>query len=117
MQRGRFTGPTAVIKSLSKLPNSGMAGGQLLNMKFTPGLLSGEENIDKFVSFIEAHRILGNFHAQFNIVDRKTLIAAKEHPDEYPNLMVRVAGYCALFTSLIPAVQDDIIQRTQHNEI
>jgi pyruvate formate-lyase/glycerol dehydratase family glycyl radical enzyme len=110
-------GPTAVIKSVSKLPNSRMAGGQLLNMKFTSELLSGEGNMDKFVSFIEANRLLGNFHSQFNIVDRKTLIDAKENPEEYPNLMVRVAGYCALFTSLMPSVQDDIIKRTQHSEI
>jgi pyruvate formate-lyase/glycerol dehydratase family glycyl radical enzyme len=107
-------GPTALVKSVSKLPNQRMAGGQLLNMKFTPGLLDSDENLDKFVSFIEAFNRLNGFHVQFNVVDRKTLVDAKAHPEKYPDLMVRVAGYCALFTSLMPEVQDDIIARTQH---
>jgi len=106
-------GPTAVVKSVSKLPNKRMAGGQLLNMKFSPGVLSGDDNLDKFVSFIEAHRLLGNFHIQFNIVDSAELRDAKLHPEMHQNLMVRVAGYCALFTSLIPEVQDAIIARTE----
>jgi pyruvate formate-lyase/glycerol dehydratase family glycyl radical enzyme len=107
-------GPTAVIKSISKLPNHKMAGGQLLNMKFSPGLLEGEDNLNRFISFLEAFRQLGGFHLQFNIVDRETLLDAKENPQNHPNLMVRVAGYCALFTSLMPEVQDDIIKRTEY---
>ena len=109
-------GPTAAVKSISKLPNSKMAGGQLLNMKFSPGLLKGNENLDKFVSFLEAFRQLNGFHVQFNVIDRDTLIDAMENPREYPNLMVRVAGYCALFTSLMPEVQEDIIKRTEYAE-
>jgi formate C-acetyltransferase len=109
-------GPTAAVKSISKLPNSKMAGGQLLNMKFSPGLLKGDENLDKFVSFLEAFRQLNGFHVQFNVIDRDTLIDAMENPREYPNLMVRVAGYCALFTSLMPEVQEDIIKRTEYGE-
>jgi formate C-acetyltransferase len=107
-------GPTAVTKSISKLPNHKMAGGQLLNMKFSPGLLAGENNLNKFISFLEAFRRLGGFHVQFNIVERETLLDAKENPQNHPNLMVRVAGYCALFTSLMPEVQDDIIKRTEY---
>jgi len=107
-------GPTAVVKSISKLPNSKMAGGQLLNMKLTPGILEGDDNLNKFVAFLEAYRLLGGFHIQFNIVDTETLKDAKKHPEKYPNLMVRVAGYCALFTSLMPEVQDAIIARTEH---
>lgn len=107
-------GPTAVAKSISKLPNDKMAGGQLLNMKFSPGLLAGENNLNKFISFLEAYRQLGGFHLQFNIIDRETLLDAKENPQNHPNLMVRVAGYCALFTSLMPEVQDDIIKRTEY---
>lgn len=109
-------GPTAAVKSISKLPNTKMAGGQLLNMKFNPGLLEGDGNLDKFVSFLEAFRQLNGFHVQFNIIDRETLIDAMENPREYPNLMVRVAGYCALFTSLMPEVQEDIIKRTEYAE-
>jgi pyruvate formate-lyase/glycerol dehydratase family glycyl radical enzyme len=106
-------GPTAVLKSVSKLPNKRMAGGQLLNMKFAPGVLSGDDNLEKFIAFLEANRLLGNFHIQFNIVDSVELRDARLHPDKHPNLMVRVAGYCALFTSLIPEVQDAIIARTE----
>jgi formate C-acetyltransferase len=109
-------GPTAAVKSISKLPNSKMAGGQLLNMKFNPGLLKGDENLDKFVSFLEAFRQLNGFHVQFNVIDRDTLIDAMQNPREYPNLMVRVAGYCALFTSLMPEVQEDIIKRTEYGK-
>lgn len=107
------SGPTAVLKSVSKLPNNRMAGGQLLNMKFSPGALAGEDNLNKFVAFLEANRILGNFHIQFNIVDSAELRDARLHPERHQNLMVRVAGYCALFTSLIPEVQDAIIARTE----
>ena len=106
-------GPTAVLKSVSKLPNRRMAGGQLLNMKFSPSALAGEDNLEKFVAFLEANRILGNFHIQFNIVSSEELRDAKLHPERHQNLMVRVAGYCALFTSLIPEVQDAIIARTE----
>jgi Pyruvate-formate lyase len=106
-------GPTAVLKSVSKLPNKRMAGGQLLNMKFAPGVLNGDDNLEKFIAFLEANRLLGNFHIQFNIVDSAELRDAKLHPEKHPDLMVRVAGYCALFTSLIPEVQDAIIARTE----
>ena len=106
-------GPTAVINSISKLPNKRMAGGQLLNMRFSPGALAGDENLEKFACFIEAGRHKNIFHNQFNIVDSKTLRAAKEHPEEYADLMVRVAGYCALFSTLMPEAQDAIIARTE----
>ena len=106
-------GPTAVLKSVSKLPNKRMAGGQLLNMKFSPNVLAGPDNLNKFIAFLEGNRLLGNFHIQFNIVDSEELKDAHLHPEQHSNLMVRVAGYCALFTSLIPEVQDAIIARTE----
>ena len=106
-------GPTAVINSVSKLPNKKIAGGQLLNMRFAPGALAGEDNLEKFVSFIEAARYKNIFHNQFNIVDGATLKAAKENPEEHADLMVRVAGYCALFSTLMPEAQDAIIERTE----
>lgn len=110
-----YTGPTAVISSMSKLPNENMAGGQLLNMKLSPVILKGQENLKKFASFLEAARRMKIFHLQFNIVDTQTLIAAKENPKKYQDLMVRVAGYCALFVSLLPEVQDAIIKRTEYD--
>jgi formate C-acetyltransferase len=106
-------GPTAVINSVSKLPNKRMAGGQLLNMRFSPGALIGDENLEKFAAFIKSGQYKNIFHNQFNIVDSKTLLAAKERPEEYPDLMVRVAGYCALFSTLMPEAQDAIIARTE----
>jgi formate C-acetyltransferase len=108
-------GPTALVNSISKLPNDKIAGGQLLNMRFSPGALSGDENLEKFACFIEAGRHKNIFHNQFNIIDSAMLRAAKEHPEEYPDLMVRVAGYCALFSTLMPEAQDAIIARTEHN--
>ncbi len=106
-------GPTAVINSVSKLPNKRMAGGQLLNMRFSPSSLEGEDNLEKFTRFMEAGRTKNIFHNQFNIVDSQTLKEAKAHPEEYPDLMVRVAGYCALFSTLMPEAQDAIIARTE----
>jgi formate C-acetyltransferase len=82
-------------------------------MRFSPGALAGDENLEKFANFIEAGRLNNIFHNQFNIVDSKTLRAAKEHPEAYEDLMVRVAGYCALFSTLMPEAQDAIIARTE----
>lgn len=106
-------GPTAVINSVAKLPNQKIAGGQLLNMKFTPSALEGDDNLEKFTHFMEASREKNIFHNQFNIIDSNLLRAAKERPEDYPNLMVRVAGYCALFSTLMPEAQDAIIARTE----
>ena len=106
-------GPIAVINSVSKLPNKKMAGGQLLNMRFSPGSLAGDDNLEKFTAFLETLRKKNIFHDQFNVVDSETLRKAKAHPEDYPDLMVRVAGYCALFSTLMPEAQDAIIERTE----
>ena len=106
-------GPLAVINSVEKLPNKKMAGGQLLNMRFAPGCLEGDDNLEKFTAFLETLRKKNIFHDQFNVVDSRTLRAAKAHPEDYPDLMVRVAGYCALFSTLMPEAQDAIIARTE----
>ncbi len=106
-------GPTAVINSVSKLPNKRMAGGQLLNMRFAPGSLAGEENLEKFTNFIETMRYKNIFHNQFNVLDTETMRDAQKHPEDHMDLMVRVAGYCALFNTLMPETQDAIIERTE----
>jgi len=82
-------------------------------MRFSPGALAGDENLEKFACFIETGREKNVFHNQFNIVDSKTLRDAKEHPEDHQDLMVRVAGYCALFSTLMPEAQDAIIARTE----
>ncbi|MEA5027009.1 MAG: formate C-acetyltransferase/glycerol dehydratase family glycyl radical enzyme [Erysipelotrichaceae bacterium] len=106
-------GPTAVINSMAKLPNDQIAGGQLLNMRFSPGALAGSSNLQKFVSFIRTAPYKNIFHNQFNVVDSATLRDAQAHPEAHLDLMVRVAGYCALFSTLMPEAQDAIIARTE----
>lgn len=108
-------GPTAVINSVAKLPNDKVAAGQLLNMRFSPGALTGDENLTKFMSFLQASQIKGIYHNQFNIIDVDTLRDAKKHPENYSDLIVRVAGYCAQFISLMPEAQDAIIARTENS--
>ena len=107
-------GPTAVLKSVSKLPNHQVAAGQLLNMRFTPSSLSKDEDLDKFIDLLRTSIELNIYHNQFNIVDTKTLRDAQKHPQLYSDLIVRVAGYCAQFISLMPEAQEAIIARSEH---
>jgi len=107
------SGPMALINSVSKLPNDKVAAGQLLNTRFTPMTLAGEESLDKFVSFLYASLEKGIYHDQFNVIDTAVLRAAQKDPDKYRNLIVRVAGYCAQFVSLMPEAQEAIIARTE----
>ncbi len=107
-------GPTAVFKSVSKLPANKILGGVLLNQKLSPSSLSGDTQKQKLISIIRTFfDTLKGWHVQYNIVSRETLIAAKKNPAEYRDLIVRVAGYSAFFTTLSPDTQDDIIARTE----
>lgn len=110
-------GPTSVINSISKLPNDKIAGGQLLNMRFSPDMLAGDDNLEKFAHFIQTARKKKIFHNQFNIINSQQLRNAIDNPDEYKDLMVRVAGYCALFSTLMPEAQQAIIKRSEHGVI
>ena len=107
-------GPTAVFKTLSKLPTDKITGGVLLNQKMTPQMLSTEENKQKLEMLIQTffNRLHG-YHVQYNIVSRETLIDAQLHPENHKDLIVRVAGYSAFFNVLSKATQDDIIERTE----
>ena len=104
-------GPTAVLKSASKI-STAKSHNHLLNQKFLPSALEGEMK-DTFVAYLRAWGELGISQIQFNVVDRETLIAAQENPEEYAGLMVRVAGYSAYFVDLSKGLQDSIIARTQ----
>jgi formate C-acetyltransferase len=107
-------GPTAVFKSVSKLPTSKIMGGVLLNQKLSPASLSSESDRNKLKSMLRTFFAdLKGWHVQYNIVSRETLLAAKKDPENYRDLIVRVAGYCAFFTTLSPDTQDDIIARTE----
>ena len=108
-------GPTAVINSVSRLPNAQVAAGQLLNMRFSPASLEGEENLQKFVSFLRVSQKLGIYHNQFNVISSETLLNAQHTPERYKDLIVRVAGYCAQFVSLMPEAQEAIIARTENH--
>lgn len=108
-------GPTGVLKSVSKLPTVKMIA-QLLNLKFTPSVLSSNEGLQRLIDLIITFfRDLKGWHVQFNVVDAKTLREAQRNPEKYRDLIVRVAGYSALFVALDPRTQEDIIRRTEHS--
>ncbi|MDR0498091.1 MAG: formate C-acetyltransferase/glycerol dehydratase family glycyl radical enzyme [Treponema sp.] len=115
---GRDTaGPTAVLKSVSKLDKLLTSNGGLLNMKFLPEFFKAQGGIEKFGIFLRAFVDLEIPHIQFNVVHREDLIAAQEHPENYRSLTVRVAGYTAYFTELAEKLQDEIIARTTYGAI
>ena len=106
-------GPTAAATSVSRLDHFIVSNGTLFNQKFHPSSLSGREGLEKFVALIRGYFDQKGMHMQFNVVDRQTLLDAQEHPEKYKHLVVRVAGYSALFTTLSRSLQDDIIRRTE----
>ena len=109
-------GPTAVFKTVSKLPTHEITGGVLLNQKVTPALLASKENVKKLEMMVRTFfdRLEG-YHVQYNVVDRATLLDAQAHPEKHRDLIVRVAGYSAFFNVLSRQTQDDIIARTEQS--
>ena len=108
-------GPTAVIKSLGKLDQT-KSGGTLLNVRFVPALLKRDEDLRKLVSLIRTYFNMGGHHIQFNIVDTQTLLDAQKQPEEYKDLLVRVAGYSDYFNDMTEQLQNEIIARTENAE-
>ncbi len=106
-------GPTTIMRSVSKLPTIKMLA-QLLNLRLSPTALASEAGLKRLVTLLKGFRNLKIWHVQFNTVDTETLLAAQKNPDQYRDLVVRVAGYSALFVTLDKATQDDIIRRTVH---
>ena len=106
-------GPTASANSVAKLDHGIASNGTLFNMKFHPSALKGSSGIEGFIALIRAFFDQKGMHMQFNVVSRETLRDAQAHPENYKNLVVRVAGYSALFTTLSRSLQDDIINRTE----
>lgn len=107
-------GPTASLQSVGKLDNVLDSNGSLLNVKFSPSALAGEAGLAKLMAYLRSFGRLGIQHIQFNVVDRATLLDAQAHPERHRDLVVRVAGYSAMFVELSKAIQDDIINRTEH---
>lgn len=112
-------GPTAVLLSNYKSKNLDFnnRAARLLNIKFSTASVQGEEGTRRLVDFIKSWRDLKLWHIQFNVIDQETLLDAKKHPENYRNLIVRVAGYSAYFVNLSDDLQDDIIHRTSHSQI
>jgi formate C-acetyltransferase len=107
-------GPTAVIKSASKMDHL-RTGGTLLNQKFTPSVVAGNEGLENMAAFVKSYFTMDGHHIQFNVIDKQTLIDAQNNPDEYKDLIVRVAGYSDHFHNLSKALQDEIIERTEQS--
>lgn len=108
-------GPTSVIKSLGKLDQT-KSGGTLLNVRFVPSLLKRDEDLCKLASLIRTYFSMGGHHIQFNIVDTDTLLDAQQNPDNYKDLLVRVAGYSDYFNDMTAQLQNEIIARTENND-
>ena len=112
-------GPTAVLLSNYNTKNMGMRDrfARMLNIKFTPKCVEGEQGTEKLVSFIRTFCDLKLWHVQFNVVNKSTLLAAQKDPQKYRNLIVRIAGYSAYFVDLSPDLQNDLIARTDHDDL
>ena len=106
-------GPTGVIRSCAKMDHLS-TGGTLLNQKFSPSLVAGEQGLNQMANLVKSYFNMDGHHIQFNVIDRETLILAQQNPDEYRDLIVRVAGYSDHFRNLSKALQDEIIGRTEH---
>jgi len=106
-------GASAVLKSVAKIPHDLFASGTLLNMKLSPELMQDERGTVNLMSLLKSACSLGVYHAQFNVVNKETLRKAQQAPDDYRDLLIRVAGYTAYFVELCPEVQNEIIDRTE----
>lgn len=111
-----LNGPTASCNSVARLDHSDASNGTLFNMKMHPTAMSGEKGLEDFVSLVRGFFDQKGMHMQFNVVDKETLLDAQAHPEKYQGLVVRVAGYSALFTTLSKSLQDDIIRRTAQGQ-
>ncbi len=107
-------GPTAVLRSVGKFQHEDLDGGTLLNVKFEPQVVAGDEGLQRFAAYLRGFLDLPIYHVQFNVVKEETLRCAQAQPDEYRSLLVRVAGYSAFFVELHKDIQDDIISRTSN---
>ena len=113
MQGADRHGPTAVVRSAAKMDHV-RTGGTLLNMKFAPSLVEGEAGIDHLAHLVRGYFKMDGHHVQFNVVRAATLREAQASPGEHRDLIVRVAGYSDYFCDLSPALQEEIIGRTEH---
>ena len=116
-QGKNVSGPTASMKSVAKLNHTVISGGSVFNMRFNPGAVNTDEKMRKFAMMLRAYCETGGFHVQFNFLSAETLRAAQANPQQYRDLLVRVATYSAYFVELSKQVQDDIINKTEFKEV
>ena len=109
-----LTSPTAAMRSVAKINHDIHSGGTLLNVKLAPELLKTERNLKNLAAIIRAYFALGAFHVRFNVISAETLRKAQEHPEDYRDMLVRVAGYSTQFVNLSREAQDAIIERTTY---
>ncbi|MDI6873456.1 MAG: pyruvate formate lyase family protein [Actinomycetota bacterium] len=112
-----YNGPTAVLRSAALSTCAPLSDGTALNLRLSPTLLESDEGVEKLSFLIDGYFVLGGRHVQFNVVDTATLKDAQAHPEKYPDLVVRVSGYCAYFTDLGKSIQDEIIARTEFSNL
>jgi formate C-acetyltransferase len=107
-------GPTAVLRSAARLDHLESSNGTLLNLKLSPLSVAGEGGLENLAALVRTYFTLGGQHVQFNVVSSAVLRAAQKHPEQYRDLVVRVAGFSVLFTTIDRVLQEDIIERTEH---
>lgn len=112
-----LTSPTAAMRSVAKINHDIHSGGTLMNMKLAPELLKTDRNLKNLAAIIRAYFALGAFHVQFNVISTETLRKAQEHPEDYRDMLVRVAGYSTQFVNLSREAQDAIIERTTYETL
>ena len=110
-------GPTATMRSEAKVNHELHPGGTLLNLKLLPSVIQGDRGLAGMADLIRSYFELGGYHCQFNVIHPETLLDAQKHPENYRDLVVRVAGYCAIFTELSREVQNEILRRTTHESL
>ena len=106
-------GPTAYLRSAAKLPHRALSNGDQLNIRFTPTSVEGDEGAEKLKQLIKTYFSLGGMQVQFNVVGTEALREAQKKPDDYKDLVVRIAGFSTYFVSLDKFTQDDFIRRTE----
>ncbi len=106
-------GPTALLRSIAAINQKDCKNGTLLNMRFHPSAVASEDDLDKLGMLIQAYFAMGGMHVQFNFISADTMKAAKADPETHKDLVVRVAGFSAYFTELHEGLQDEIIHRTE----
>jgi formate C-acetyltransferase len=109
-----LSGPTAVVKSTVQTDHSLLGNGMVLDLKFSPSFFRNYDKALAFRHLVETYFRMGGMEIQFNVIDRKTLEAAREHPEQYRDLIVRVSGFSAYFVDISKETQDEIIARTEH---